>query len=118
MMQSRIVIAAAAAAVGVLFTAPAVTNAMPLTPIGPEAQVSTIVKESNGIDQVAKRYYKKKRYAYRNRYKRNRYARCWNCGYRRHYRYRSPFYFSYGYPYYPYGYPYYGPSFGFGIRIN
>jgi hypothetical protein len=140
MMQSKIFIAAAAIGAGVMFTAPQ-TFATPLTSAG--TQFSTVAKQSTGVEQVATRYYKKKRWSHRRHWHNNRwagryryhrrYAGCWNCGgryYRYHHRhhYGAPFYLSFGYPYYPYydygypyGYPYgygYGPGFGVGFRFH
>jgi hypothetical protein len=121
MKQSRIMIAAAAAAVGVLFAAPTVTAATPFAPNGVQA-VTTTAKEVTGIEPVAKRKYYRKRYHRGHRYYRGyRYGRPWR--YRRgygYYGYGAPFYFGFGYPYYgyPYGYYGYGPSIGFGFRIN
>ena len=55
MKQSRIVIAAAAAAMGVLFTAPTVATATPLTPIGSQA-LATETQHANAIEKVAVRH--------------------------------------------------------------
>jgi hypothetical protein len=120
MKQSRIVIAAAAAAVGVLFTAPAVATATPLTPIGSQALI-TVTQNATAIDKAAVRHRVIRRGGWRHGWGWRR--GCWNCGgWRRHW--GGPFYYSYGYPYYgyPYGYPYYGygwgPGIGFGFRIH
>ena len=112
MIHHRFIITAAAAAAVVLFTAPAVTTATALTPIGSQA-VTTIAEQSSGIEQVGRRYYNK-RWAHRGwrghrRFWRHRFARCWNCGYRR---YGVPLYFGLGYPY-AYGYPSYGGYYGY-----
>jgi hypothetical protein len=121
MMQSRILIAAAIAGVGILFTVP-VTTATPLIPTG-SPSLTTIAEQSRGIEQVARRYYRH-RYGYRYpRYWRHRYGRCWNCGYR-HYGYGAPFFLSFGFPAYGgyygypaydgyYGHPYYGGYYGY-----
>jgi hypothetical protein len=121
MKQSRIVIAAAAAAVGVLFTAPAVATATPLTPIGSQALI-TVTQNATAIDKAAVRHRVIRRGGWRHGWGWRR--GCWNCGWgwRRHW--GGPFYYSYGDPYYgyPYGYPYYGygwgPGIGFGFRIH
>jgi hypothetical protein len=127
MKQTRIVIAAAAAAAGVLFAAPTITSATPLTPISSTA-LATAGQEANPIDQVASRHrYVKRKFVHRGWRHNRRFARCWNCGngwyWRHHRRHGAPFYLSFGYPYgygYPYYYPYYGygPSIGFGFRIH
>jgi len=128
MKQSRIVIAAAAAAVGVLFTAPTVATA---TPLGSQA-LATETQHANAIEKVAVRHRVVRRGFAGHRgwrhggWGRRGFARCWNCGGWRHRHWGSPFYFNYGYPYYgygyPYGYPYYGygwgPGIGFGFRIH
>ena len=131
MKQSRIVIAAAVVAVGVLFTAPTVATATPLTPMGSQA-LDTAVQHATAIDKVAVRHRIVRRGFAGHRgwrhggWGRRGFARCWNCGGWRHRHWGSPFYFNYGYPYYgygyPYGYPYYGygggPGIGFGFRIH
>jgi hypothetical protein len=96
MMQSRILVAAATAGIAVLFAAPSVTTATPITPNSSSA-VAAAAELANGIETVARRYYKP-RYGYRYHRYRHRYAhRCWNCG--------------------GYGYGYGGPSFSFGLGI-
>ena len=122
MKQTRIVIAAAAAAAGILFAAPSIASATPLTPIS-SAALAAAGQEANPIDQVATRHrYVKRKFVNRHNWRgRHRYARCWNCGWRRHHHHGDAFYLTYGYPYY--GYPYYpyygyGPSIGFGFRIH
>ena len=108
MTQSRILIAAAAAAAGVLFTAPAVTTVTALTPIGSQA-VTTIAEQSSGIEQVGRRHWAHRGWRGHPRFWRHRFARCWNCGYRR---YGVPLCFGLGYPY-AYGYPSYGGYYGY-----
>jgi len=125
-------IAAAAAAAGVLFAAPAMTSAMPLSPIGSPA-VNTVTQDSTAITQAAvHRWYPRHRWAGRHGgwgWRHNRWAGgCWNCGgwgWRHHRHWGSPYYLGFGYPYYgyPYGYRYpyggyWGPSIGFGFRIH
>ena len=105
-MQSRILVAAATAGIGILFAAPSVT-ATPITPIGSSA-VTAAAELANGIEPVARRYYKRPRYGHRYPRYRHRYARrCWNCG---GYGYG-------GYGYGGYGYGGYGPSVYFSLGI-
>src|SRR5436190_18769626 len=111
MIHHRFIITAAAAAAVVLFTAPAVTTATALTPIGSQT-VTTIAEQSSGIEQVGRSPFKR-RWMHRgwrgHRFGRHRFGRCWNCGYRR---YGVPLYFGAGYPY-AYGYPSYGGYYGY-----
>jgi hypothetical protein len=96
MMQSRILVAAATAGIAVLFVAPSVTTATPITPNSSSA-VTAVAELANGMETVARRYYRP-RYGYRYHRYRHRYAhRCWNCG--------------------GYGYGYGGPSFYLGLGI-
>ena len=77
-MQSKIFIAAAAIGAGVMFIAPQ-TFATPLTAAG--TQVSTVAKRQPEMEQVATRYYKKKRWAHRRHWHNNRWAgRHWCTG--------------------------------------
>lgn len=145
MIQSKVLLAAAAAVAGMMFAAPAVTTATPLAPISSPAQIAGVAKEQGGIEQVAsKKKWKKQRYAkrygkqrYGQRYGK-RYGKRWaynrrnfrnrNWAYRPYYRYR-PYGYAYGgYPYSCgyYGYswgspcynPYWSPGIGFGIIIH
>jgi len=131
MKQSRIVIAAAAAAAGILFAAPAIATATPLAPV--DIQAVTASAQSGAVDQVAYRYYKKKgvgqpghrgNHWRGNNWRWRGHAGCWNCGGWgwRHRGWGPGYGYAYGYPYYGYpyyGYPYYwGPTIGFGIRIH
>jgi hypothetical protein len=144
MKQTRIVIAAAAAAAGVLFATPAVTTATPLTPIGSDALVTTVA--SSGVDQVAfrrpfirgggghrfiggprfagHRFVGDRRFFFRHRFAGNR-----RFFFRHRFfagrRFFGPV-FSFGYPYaygcydypYAYGYGYYPCYYGYGPTIG
>jgi hypothetical protein len=107
MTQSKFLIAGLVAGAGLLFAAPSITRATPLTPI---AFPSLTTVHSSAIDQV--RYYKRRwggRHWGWRAHRRGHWARCWHCG--RRWRHAYPYYFSFGVPVLPYAYGY--PSYGY-----